>query len=705
MGRPWTLAASRRTATAAALGAVLIAVQPVQAFYPRPGTTERISVGLNGEEPNGASFVAETSANGRFVALSSLASNLIPGDTNQSEDVFVVDRVTGEVERVSVAGDGSPGNDTSTDAAISADGRLVAFFSHATNLVPGDTNGLGDVFVHDRATGETRRVSISTQGVEGNESSKDADISGDGRFVVFESGASNLVPFDNHGPCFGLSQGCDVFVHELGTGTTERVSVSAAGAEANGPSGWGPAISHDGRWVTFYSFASNLVPGDTNSTADVFVKDRTTGAIERASVATDGAQGTGGSLASSVSDDGKVVAFDSSAGNLIPADGNRFSDVFVRDLASGVTERVSVSGGGVEGNRGSWNPKLSADGRFVTFFSEASNLAAGDANGQGRDVFVRDRLTGATELISGGAATGASEAPWISPNGRLVAFSSSAPLAPTKTGTQRDVFVRDRGPAVGVGALSASQAGGDISAAGWATFSGTPVAAVTDPANDGTGPATNVGAELTWASVLYRAEDESLLLRLGVRSLPGIRGAGSVPGTAGAPAILYGVKLTVGGTDYEVRAMRASAAAAAAPLFAVYRCAPSCSEVARLGGGIGTTGDEVVVSLPLREVGLSPDGEITGIRAYAAVGEAAGPLVELDAVQIGTAAAPALSVSLGVAPVGTPEDQVSFATAAALDRGGFQGTLDASSLPPGEYDVWARACLGQTCGAASARLS
>lgn len=345
--------------------------------------TTRVSVSSAGAEGNGNGYSTSTSADGRFVAFVSNASNLIGGDTNGLPDVFVRDRRAGSTRRVSVSSAGAQGNGNSFSPSISADGRFVAFYSSASNLVGGDTNGSYDVFVRDRQTGKTRRVSVSSAGSQGDGRSSAPSISANGRLVAFESLASNLVGGDTNGSS-------DVFVRDRRTDTTRRISVSSAAVQGDGAS-VDPSISPDGRLVAFGSLASNLVGGDTNGSSDVFVRDRQTGKTRQVSVSSAGTGGNGQSHAPSISFDGRFVAFYSDASNLVGADANGTFDVFVRDRQTGRTRRVSVSSTGVEGDGVSTSPSISADGRFVSFDSLASNLVGGDTNGA-YDVFVRGPL-------------------------------------------------------------------------------------------------------------------------------------------------------------------------------------------------------------------------------------------------------------------------------------------------------------------------
>lgn len=406
-------------------------------------TTTRVSVDSGGSQGNSLSYDPSMSADGRYVAFSSYANNLVPGDTNGSEDVFVHDRQGGATIRVSIDPYGAQGNSLSTSPSISSDGRYVAFHSFATNLTPGDSNGDYNVFVHDLQSGVTTRVSVDSGGGEGNGFSGGPSISSDGRYVTFYSFATNLVPGDTNGTV-------DVLVHDIMSGATARVSVDSSGVQCNGAS-YDPSISGDGRYVAFVSGASNLVSGDTNGTEDIFVRDVQSSATMRVSVNSTGAQGNAHSSAPSISSDGRYLSFYSDASNLVPGDMNGVRDVFVHDHQSGAATRVSVDSSGVEGDYDSTFSSISSDGHYVAFCSIATNLVIGDTNGL-PDVFVRDLRIGTTTRVSvdsGGTQTNGDSrgTPSVTARGRYVAFSSMATnLVPGDTNEAEDVFVRDRGP-------------------------------------------------------------------------------------------------------------------------------------------------------------------------------------------------------------------------------------------------------------------
>jgi Tol biopolymer transport system component len=410
----------------------------IHAEVARPGTT-RVSVASTGEQGDSICDYPSISEDGRFVVFTSAATNLVRGDTNHQWDIFARDLQTGRTSRVSSPLDGSQANGYSSAPVISADGRFIAFSSEATNLVTGDTNDWMDIFVHDQQTGKTERVSLSSHGGQGNEEARIPAISADGRFVAFASGASNLVENDDNG-------NFDIFVHDRQTGATERVSVASNGDEANSVS-YSPVISGDGRYVAFDSRASNLVPEDPTDQMDVFVHDRNTGRTILVSVNSAGQKGNWRSYFPALSADGRYVSFGSGASNLVPGDTNRNPDIFVRDLLTGVTTRVSVSSQGEQANWFSLYSSISPDGQFVAFQSFASNLVGGDTNEQA-DIFVHDRQTGETVRVSisseGKQADGQSWDPEVSAGGRIIFQSSAGNLVFGDTNAAADIFVYDR---------------------------------------------------------------------------------------------------------------------------------------------------------------------------------------------------------------------------------------------------------------------
>ncbi len=343
-------------------------------------TTRRISLNSLGEEANDHSFYPSISADGRYVAFESWASNLYPECIGRN--VFVHDLQTGLTICASLNSSGVGGDNISDRPAISADGRYIVFKSFATNLVSGDTNSLGDVFVFDIFTRTILRASVSSTGVQGNSYSDNAAISGDGRYVAFWSHATTLVADDTNGAR-------DIFVRDTLTNTTTRVSVDSSGTQGNGTSFY-PSISEDGRYVVFASNATNLVDGDTNGQMDVFVRDTQEMTTARVSVSSGNTQGNNTSTFPAISGDGRFVAFESSATNLVSNDTNVWIDIFVRDLLTSITTRVSVSSEGTQSDGDSNYAALSSSGRYVTFESHATNLADPAAPNRYVDAFVHE---------------------------------------------------------------------------------------------------------------------------------------------------------------------------------------------------------------------------------------------------------------------------------------------------------------------------
>lgn len=376
------------------------------------GHIQRVSTDANGGQADGMSYDAAWSPDSTRIAFTSKATNLVPGDTNKLADVFIKNLATGAIQMVSSSPFelwapedgtrvGSPsGRATpslggflgSTSPAWSADGARIAFDSDASNLVLGDDNNRADIFVKTLATsgipGMTR-VSTSSSGGQGNGASFNPVWSPDGTRVAFESIASNLVQGDTNGAH-------DVFVKTLGSAALTRVSTDAAGNQALGgvdSGSYRPRWSPDGSKILFTSDATNLVPGDAGGTEEVFVKTLASGAIQRVATTSTGSPPASPSYSDNPmwSPDSTRIVFSSSAANLVPGDSNGIRDIFVKTLANGAIQRVSTDAAGIQstgGNRGSDAPSWAPDGTRVAFYSDATNLVAGDTNGR-HDVFVK----------------------------------------------------------------------------------------------------------------------------------------------------------------------------------------------------------------------------------------------------------------------------------------------------------------------------
>lgn len=417
----------------------------------QPGTTTRVSVSSAGVESNGFSWTPALSGDGRYVAFASNATNLVAGDTNGYGDIFVRDRQVGQTIRVSVSSAGLQANGGSVLPSMSSNGEYACFSSGASNLVAGDVNGRDDSFIHNLITGETQVVSTSSTGVRGNGNSGTPFLSAEGRFAAFVSSASNLVPDDTNGKN-------DVFVKDRQTGETRRVSISSAGAQGTGGIIGGNAtytpigISADGRFVCFNSDFTNLVGGENNGARHVFVHDRQVGVTIRVSISSSGAQAITSSYEPSISGDGRYIVFSSGAPNLVAGDLNGFtSDVFLHDRLTGATSLVSLTSQGQQVNRDSRLPQISHDGRLVAFESFSDAYVLGDTN-QGTDFFIKDRLTGNIRRVSlsssgGQAFLGGVSHTSMSADGRVVAFSSeSKNLVQNDTNNERDIFASEVGP-------------------------------------------------------------------------------------------------------------------------------------------------------------------------------------------------------------------------------------------------------------------
>lgn len=404
-------------------------------------TTVRASAVTGAARADAASDEAATSRDGRYVAFSSLAGNLVGGDGDALRDIFVHDRNDAGIVRVSTDAAGVAANGASDSPSISADGLWIAFRSAATNLVAGDTNVRADVFVKQRATGAITRVSTTAAGTQGSADARGpTSISGDGNWVVFGAADGGLAAGDANAMQ-------DIFAKNRATGAIVPVSVDAAGVFGNGDS-MQAVIDDAGTRVAFASLATNLAAGDINGVSDVYVKNLSSGAVGRVSVDGAGAQANGASSQPVLSGDGRYVAFASAASNLVVGDTNGNVDIFVKDADAGGVERVNTDAAGQQGTGGDCGtPSLSGDARYVAFVCAQANLVAGDSNGVA-DVFVKDRQTGTIARLSVNAngvqanAAGTSTAQALS-DGGIAVFASAADNLVTADGQRHaDVFAQ-----------------------------------------------------------------------------------------------------------------------------------------------------------------------------------------------------------------------------------------------------------------------
>jgi Tol biopolymer transport system component len=639
--------------------------------YPRPGTLQRVSLGCGGVQTNGDSAgiaaypayqappVPTISANGRFVAFTSSATNLtgsrLPVSTSASE-VYEYDRSTGCSQLASVSSAGVPGTVIASPVAlcpgayqssVSADGRYVAFTSCYQLLDGGPTVPTGDVFVHDFATGRTTKVSVAANGGLANGGSNSPSISADGRYVAFQSAASNLAklscPSDLVGQtlCGQSSSSLNVYVRDMVRGSTRLVSVALDGSGSDGYSSI-PAISTNGHFVAFTSDADNLVTNDRSisnghatclptrsppapSCPNVYLANLQTGKVQLVSVALTGQAPTHGYFGAEsggyqlgISPTGRYVAFTSDAADLVPNDVNGQlgpGRIYVRDTVAGRTTRAWVdSAGGNVPNSGGTNVAIDSSGRYV-YFDDA--FPSGCVYSE---LMMHDSFTGATvpldRLNKNGQQNGCVTAdgtynsfyPSTSPDGRLLAFASDGTtLVAGDSNGKRDIFVRDVGTELGVGGLVRA---GRLTVAGAPGFSATGLLAGADLKDDVNQALSTDGGKLLAATVAYRAASHDLFIRLIVKQMPTFALAN--------PALLYGLTFTANDVRYEVRAAKVNPLEASFGLFK--GSSPLSLPVAQLRGGYGTAGQEVDIALPLRSIGLDNGGQLGQLRAFTALG-------------------------------------------------------------------------------------
>jgi hypothetical protein len=677
------VASGRRVRVVGALALALAGLTLDQGHaYQRPGNTHLVSLSFNGGDLTDSRDRPYTTApvitsDGRFVAFQSAAQDLVPESENPQGTlakvqavtaVFVHDELTGKNTVVTVRSDGRPvlcplglgSCPLGGHPAISDDGRYVAFESASPNLVDLDTNLSTDVFVRDVKLKTTTRVSVGTGGTEGNQASSWPSISADGRYVAFESSASNLVPGDTNG-------NSDVFVRDLKTGTTTRVSVDSGGNQAgsstplvplaSNAASVIPEISKTGRYVAFLSFASNLVPSDTNNRDDVFIRDLTAKTTSLVSVATDGTQtdgNSGGRLG--VSADGRYVSFVSLAKNLVPNDTNDDDDVFVRDRLRNRTTRVSLTSIGHEAQRPlnpvlpllmtgvpAYDSSMSWSGRFVEFWSIGTDFGAtgSPVPAASQNIFVYDTATGAVTMASvsstgkapvddGPCTTGAGQpcaysgTGALSGSGRWVAFASSATNLDSRhsrssaTPDTSRIYRRDLGAPVLAGVL-ANVAVPQSAASATRLALGAP------------------SAVLAGASLVYRPGTHDLFGRIELADLD--------LASPTSWTTVYGMNLSVRGLHYQVRVQRLPPSvsgkvpgAPQAATFSLFRegLDGSWQHLSDLQGGFGTSGAEVVFAVPLGALGAPTTTQVGALDVFTGAGTlGTGLVAPLDRLVLG----------------------------------------------------------------------
>ncbi len=414
------------------------ATEPAKAGTKRPAAPVRVSVGINGEQPNAGSERLSISGDGRYVVFTSRATNLVRGVADGLSHVYLRDLRCRTTVLVDVNSAGRRGDGHSWDASISADGRFVAFMSEAPNFARGAPDGLSHAYVRDLRRDTTTLVDVNNAGQKADKDTIQPRISPSGGAVVFMSHASNLATGD-------VGDTWNVYLRNLQTRTTTLVNTGLGGSAANGLS-YGPSVDASHRFVSFASLASNLVPGDTNKMGDVFLRDLKTRKTTRVSIGNDGAQGDDLTVGSSISANGQYVAFSSHATNLAPGlPTDHSSHSYLRDLRADKTILVDVNRDGVVANAPSTWTSVSADGRYAYFQSSGTNLAANKTN-KTWDVFRRDLKTNETVLVSssdGGAQTdGENWWPAASADNRVIGFLSFASdVMPGDTNGASDVYV------------------------------------------------------------------------------------------------------------------------------------------------------------------------------------------------------------------------------------------------------------------------
>lgn len=405
----------------------------------------RVNVGSGGVQANDNSYYLSVSEDATVVAFESFASNWGPDQTDLNfVDIFVHNRSSNITRKISVGGGGENADQRSFDPFVSADGRYISFISYATNLVDGDTNrhdfvddGL-DVFLYDWNTGVLQRVSLNWKGEQINDNSV-GRISPDGRYVIFASSGDGIINGESNSDGYAA-----IYKRDLVTGAIERITQTSTGGFPNGSTARAVA-SLDGRFIAYVSNATNIVP-DGNAYSDVMLYDSKTDETILISKPATGGSANDNSSAPEISEDGRYIVFRSFATNLVPNDTNGKSDIFVYDRLTGETQLVSVSSSGVQANEDSRDPAICGNGRFVSFTTEATNLVSLAYNGH-RQVYVHDLVTQTTFLATGTdtfMGNGRAHRSTLAADCRTVGFATEATnLIAGDTNEKRDLFVAD----------------------------------------------------------------------------------------------------------------------------------------------------------------------------------------------------------------------------------------------------------------------
>lgn len=436
---------SKRKVVVFLLVSTLVLLLMVRRSVADVANMERVSLGTGSVQGDKDSFYISLSQDANIVAFESFNTNWWEDQKDINfADIFVRDRTTDVTTKISVTPSGGPSDQRSFDPKVSADGRYVSFISYATNLVPHDTNrhdyvddGL-DVFLYDRTTALLKRVSLDWKG-EQIDANNVGFITPDAAYVLFVSQGYEVVQGDNNS-----GRKSALYKRNLQTGAIERITKGVSGEFPNATV-VGPSASYDGRYIVYVADASNLIADDTNGERDVFLYDSVTRQTQLISKPVGGGQSNGWSSRAVISADGRYIAFHSFATNLVPGDTNGQADAFVYDRLSGQLEIVSRSSSGLLSNGESKEPGICGNGRYVIFTSEATNLVSLPHNGE-RQIYVRDRQLGetflATENVSGGMSNGRGHRGTLSADCKMVGISTEASdIILNDTNGARDLFV------------------------------------------------------------------------------------------------------------------------------------------------------------------------------------------------------------------------------------------------------------------------